>query len=186
MKDVMIDLETLGTKPGCVVISIGAVFFDYKTMELGAYMHAIINKQSSMELGLFTQQDTIEWWDRQSIEAREVLTIADGMGITVDEALNEFAKFLGHDARHVNVWGNGSDFDNVILAEVYDKAKVSVPWRFYNNCCYRTLKKLAPDIKMSRVGVHHNALDDARSQALHAMLILRSIRYDEKVFTGIR
>jgi DNA polymerase III epsilon subunit-like protein len=28
MRDVMVDLETLGTVPGCVILSIGAVAFD--------------------------------------------------------------------------------------------------------------------------------------------------------------
>lgn len=71
----------------------------------------------------------------------------------------------------VRVWGNGSDFDNVILRNAYAAIGSTYPWRYNDNMCYRTIKNLAPDVKMARQGVHHNALDDARSQALHLIAI---------------
>jgi len=47
------------------------------------------------------------------------------------------------------------------------------PWYFWNDRCYRTMKSLYPQIPMERDGVHHNALDDAISQARHLMAILK-------------
>jgi inhibitor of KinA sporulation pathway (predicted exonuclease) len=35
---------------------------------------------------------------------------------------------------------------------------------------------LRPSIKLERVGTHHNALDDAKSQALHLMKILEALK----------
>lgn len=75
----------------------------------------------------------------------------------------------------VRIWGNGADFDNVILASVYKRIGMEQPWLYRNNRCYRTLKALHPEIPIERVGTHHNAVDDAESQARHLLAIMRSI-----------
>jgi exodeoxyribonuclease VIII len=46
------------------------------------------------------------------------------------------------------------------------------PWRHWNDRCYRTVKSLYPDVKLERVGTHHNAVDDAESQARHLIAML--------------
>ena len=49
-------------------------------------------------------------------------------------------------------------------------------WDFWNNHYYRTLKGLAPLIKVQRGGVYHNALDDAKTQAAHALEVFKHLR----------
>jgi exodeoxyribonuclease VIII len=44
-------------------------------------------------------------------------------------------------------------------------------WEFWKDRCYRTIKNCYPDVPFDRRGTHHNALDDARSQALHLIAI---------------
>ena len=73
------------------------------------------------------------------------------------------------------MWGNGAEFDNVILSQAYKNVEKEVPWQYYNNRCYRTVKNLFPHIEMERVGAHHNALDDAKSQAEHLLGIIRTV-----------
>lgn len=51
-------------------------------------------------------------------------------------------------------------------------AEPGVPWPHWNDRCYRTLKAMRPDVKMERTGTHHNAVDDATSQARHALALL--------------
>jgi len=68
------------------------------------------------------------------------------------------------------VWGNGASFDNVILSEAYRRIGSEAPWPFWKDRCYRTVKSMAV-VPMSRTGTHHNAIDDARDQALHLMTI---------------
>jgi hypothetical protein len=46
-------------------------------------------------------------------------------------------------------------------------------WRSYNGRCYRTVKQQFPDIKLTRFGTYHNALDDAYSQAEHMVQICK-------------
>lgn len=48
MNNLMLDLETMGNTPNSPVISIGAVFFDPKTGDLGASTEINISLESSM------------------------------------------------------------------------------------------------------------------------------------------
>lgn len=175
MQDIMVDLETLGKRAGCSILSIGAVAFDRSGRSgLGPEMYAVVNRMSCAEHGLFEDSDTVAWWERQSAEAKTVLGHAEEGGLILVEALGQFTEFLRmFDLKKVRVWGNGSDFDNAILTACYAAVDQDIPWEFWNNRCYRTLKSLRPDIKLQRQGTYHNALDDAKSQALHAIQLLR-------------
>jgi DNA polymerase III epsilon subunit-like protein len=167
-KHTMIDLETLGTSPGCVILSIGAVFFD-KRLGLGDEFYTVVNTESCLAHKLHVLQSTVDWWAGQSEEAKTVLALADAKGSApLPAALEELNKFIlkGTGTR---IWGNGADFDNAILSAAYYNTGVKPAWQPYNGRCYRTIKNLYPGQRMGkkRQGTHHNALDDAKSQADH-------------------
>lgn len=170
MKHIVVDLETLGAVPGCVILSVGAVFFD--ETGLGAEFYKVINKRSCEEAGLLVNQDTVDWWNKQSMDATQVLRDAETSVDTLASVLEEFNAFIKQDTG-VKVWGNGADFDNPILAKAYEAVGVKQGWLPYNGRCYRTLKNIAPGPKLVRVGTYHNALDDAKSQALHAIELFK-------------
>ena len=52
MNHLMIDLETMGNKPNAPVVSIGAVFFEPSTGELGEEFYHVVSLKSSMDGGL--------------------------------------------------------------------------------------------------------------------------------------
>lgn len=168
---VVVDLETLGTKPYSAILSIGAVEFDPIEGTLGREFYVVIDKESSLYFGLEVDKSTEEWWAKQSPEARTVLS---EKGVDLRTALTSFSEYFTN--RDETLWGNGSDFDNVLLSSAYDKVGVAPPWKYYNNRCYRTLKNMFPSIKMKREGTYHNALDDAKSQAKHLIAILQEMR----------
>jgi len=169
---VMVDLETLGRRPGCRVLSIGAVVMTGES-PVEFYLELDPNDQP----GLTIDPETWAWWERQAPEVRDRLfTGRDKPGAA--QALKQFGLWLDTVATRnlrgdleVCLWGNGADFDNAILQTAYDNSGLPVPWPFWNNRCYRTMKSLAPDVKLARLGDHHNALDDAKSQAAHLLLI---------------
>jgi hypothetical protein len=71
--DIMLDIETLSTRPDAVVLTIGAVKFspwasDVNTDD-GLYVRVNVDEQ--LELGRHVQQDTIDWWGRQAEDVRE-------------------------------------------------------------------------------------------------------------------
>ena len=166
----MVDLETLGTEPGSVILSIGAVRFGEG--EVTAEFYQRIDMASAVAAGLVMDPATVLWWLGQSEAARaEILK----PGEPLDNALKDFQQWLGWDYRG-ELWGNGSDFDCVLLEAAFRAVKRPVPWKWSMNRCYRTVKNLFPDVKMERSGTHHNALDDARDQARHLMRILEEMK----------
>lgn len=175
MNDIMIDLETMGTSHDAAIIAIGAVAFDPVSGSIGAIpFYSVVDLQSSVNCGGVIEPSSILWWMSQSDAAR--LDLVQG-GKHINVALTAFSQWIADVCDEAPiVWGNGADFDNVILASVYRHSHLECPWKFWNSRCYRTLKNLRPDIAFEREGTHHNALDDARSQALHAIKIFASLK----------
>jgi len=174
-QDVMVDLETRGTGPGCAILSIGAVAFDPKTGLIGREFYSVVSAASCRALGLREEAGTMAWWAKQSDFARAVLGESEASETTLEQALDGLTRFLrAHGGRpSVRVWGNGADFDNAILADLYRRVGQDAPWQFWNSRCFRTLKAMNPGREPGRTGAHHNALDDARHQAIWALRILR-------------
>jgi hypothetical protein len=167
MSNIMVDLETMGTEGTAAIIAIGAVKFSSKG--LGEEFYEVIDLNTSVQAGLMIDPDTLMWWMGQSDEARKALT---GKTVPLFKALKEFSRFVGNNGE-AKVWGNGSSFDNPILANAFKAVNLERPWKFWNDRCYRTVKELlGGNIPFERVGVYHNALDDAKSQAAHLIKIL--------------
>ena len=168
--EVMVDLETLGSGSNAVIISIGAVEFDPVTAIIGREFCENVNPQSCVDLGLKMDADTVMWWMKQTTEARSAFK---NPGRHLSAVLLDFATWFPDGA---TLWGNGATFDNVILSNAYKSAGLKQPWPYWGDRCYRTLKNLRQDIAMARTGTHHNALDDAKSQAQHAIQILQAMK----------
>lgn len=170
MTSVMLDLETAGQGPDAAIIAIGACQFDPATGDIAERCYLPVDLASSVAAGGIIDPSTVTWWLRQGDAARTELTRP---ALQIGSALDAFAVWLARigDPAKTEVWGNGAAFDNVILAGAYKRLGLAVPWRFFNDRCYRTIKSLHPAIKLDRAGTHHNALDDAESQARHLMAI---------------
>lgn len=179
MPDCMLDLETLGTRPGCAILSIGAVVFDRYSGTLGAEFYTVVNRKSCQKHGLFEEASTLQWWDKQSEEARKVIAEADTAQNGLAGALIMLTGFLQKlGKRDLLVWGCGSDFDIGILTHCYATVKQPLPWMFWNSRCLRTLRDVAPPSHEPnrKNGVAHSAIDDARNQAEEAIRIFKALR----------
>jgi hypothetical protein len=173
MQDVMLDLETMGLLPGSAIVAIGAVAFDAQTGAMGETFYAGVALQSSLDVGLIVDGDTMQWWLKQGDAARAPIAHAQD---SLEYALKAFAQFVARVGAHAKVWGNGAAFDNTLLAYAYRNLRRPLPWNFRNDRCYRTLKTMYPEIVIEREGVQHHALDDAISQAKHLVRILAHMR----------
>jgi DNA polymerase III epsilon subunit-like protein len=174
--EVMIDLETMGTDPYSPILAIGAVRFiaDETTYPMPPFYQAI-TLESCLEVGLRSKADTILWWMKQSSEAKRVFE--DPQAVSLPLALDAFTDWWG--ARPDRPWGNSASFDLGLLRDAYKACGKTAPWLqstygFANERCYRTLKSLPgmEAFKLQRKGTHHNALDDAISQAHHCRNML--------------
>lgn len=178
--NVILDLETLSTEYNALALEIAAVALD-DSHGVHSTFNAKLNGLSHADSGaLHIDNATLNWWSKQHN------FVAVSSGITeycIGMAqfcswLNAMQKELGSEAK---VWGRGSDFDNVILANSIKFAKLDLPWKFRNNRCLRTLSELSrvdPNNYVRLPGEEaHTALGDAMFEARvfkHSMLALNT------------
>lgn len=161
---VMLDLETLGNAPGCVILSIGAVLFT--ETEISTRLSVHINAASSQRAGLSMNAETVLWWISQGEAARRALLAEDAVHIIV--ALRLFTALIAQaGASTVRLWSKGPSFDAAILAAAYRAVDLPVPWDFRNERCVRTICELAgvrPSDFADAARLRHDALSDALVQ----------------------
>lgn len=161
MRDLMIDIETLGNRPGSVILSIGAVAFDAETGEIGEEFYDAIDPSSAAAAGLTTDISTMMWWMKQSQEAQDA---AFSGKTAIELALAKLA-FYALRVGATRVWAKPPSFDLVLLEAAFRACNLDVPWHFRTHRDCRTIFDLA-GISPPSLGTAHNALDDAKSQAL--------------------
>jgi len=154
---VMLDLETLGRKPGAAILSIGAVRFDRDG--LGEELHWSVSLDSCQTHGLTIDAATLEWWLGRDDDAQQVLR----GGVSLPNALEKFRVFADECDE---IWARSPAFDCVLLGAAYNATGVSQPWRYHEQRDCRTLAELPawPD-DLHQDGAKHNALADAKYQA---------------------
>lgn len=175
MTHVMLDLETLGTRPGCVVLSIGAIKFspDEPTaaIEMKSGFYRVVALQSAMAAGLKIQANTLLWWLKQNDFARKALT--ETAGITLAAMLDDFDEWF---KGSTYIWGHGASFDPPVLEAAYAALKRHAPWDYRNIRDTRTIY----DFKHHKIarpeGGKHHALHDAHHQAIELDRSIRQLR----------
>ena len=162
-KNIMLDLETLGTKVGCPIISIGAVFFDHTGVDEESSFYKVLSVREQLKNGRAIDPDTLKWWMNQEGAARKVFNEDNH---PVRESLEEFRSWCKERAPGIFVWGKGAAFDPPIIESLFDEYKVGIPWHFRYVRCFRTFQELCcQGIEVPFEKVAHNAVDDAIYQA---------------------
>ncbi|WP_419180730.1 3'-5' exoribonuclease domain-containing protein, partial [Escherichia coli] len=97
----MIDLETMGKNPDAPIISIGAIFFDPQTGDMGPEFSKTVDLETA---GGVIDRDTIKWWLKQSREAQSAIMTDE---IPLDDALLQLREFIDENSGEffVQVWG---------------------------------------------------------------------------------
>lgn len=174
---VMIDSETLGTRPGCVIMSIGVITFKPWLWAVSEDMWAEdmqklklhVTRQSCLDAGLVINPSTEDWWAKQSDEAR-----ADAFGnkdkeIPLLDACNAVRDFILGIAE-VNgtypgrVWCQGLTFDLPILAEAMHRVGVKEPWHHRYG---RDTRSVYEEAGIDYSGIYHEPIRDCIAQAAH-------------------
>lgn len=172
--DIMLDLETLSTRPDGVILSIGAVKFDPNSYEMDdKAFYASISIDSNHEVASrHISESTLLWWMQQSAEAKVVFTEAK---TTLEIGLQDLQDWIDHP--EYKVWSNGADFDIPMIGHAYSVHGYPIPWKFWNTGCFRTMKNLniARSVPKPANALAHNALQDAITQAKHLQAINAAI-----------
>lgn len=188
LSHVVIDLETLGLGLRPVIIAIGAVALDEHYEVIGRFYRAI---RGDGQQGREMDFDTVKWWVTKNGPVAQQAVFNDH-ATSLCHAVVDFNWWvtlnIGSDP-HVQFWGKGPEFDNVIwrdaIATNYpdgNPAILNKVWTYRNNQSLRTVelmaKSLGITVEVPDTGVAHHALHDAEweaeylRQAMHKILAL--------------
>jgi len=136
MKDVMIDIETLGTRSDAAIIQIGACYFDRNTGEIGLGFSVNIDPSSMMDK-FSVDYDTIKWWMGQSDRARQLVT---EFPTDIGAAISSLHDFLNKP--DLKLWSHAT-FDIPILMHAFEVTHIKFPIHYRKMRDIRTLMDIA-------------------------------------------
>jgi hypothetical protein len=180
-KQIMIDIETMGTSADAPILSIGAVEFDILTGETKSEYYRHVDFISAFH-NRQPDPDTMRWWLTQSDEARQAL-VDESDTVDIVTALKDLQQWVlsvieldtvnvnNDKFKRVEMWANDPDFDLTILASAFKQYHIAIPWPFWSGRSCRTVCAMLDGIyrrsNYPREGTHHNALDDTKYQVLY-------------------
>lgn len=169
MNEMMLDIETFGTRPRSVIVSIGAVVFDPEKNGLGPTFYQNVEAKSCGMMGMTTDEATLKFWALP--ENKTALSrLSKPKPLHVRTALQNLTDFYReHDCRRI--WGHGVAFDVVMIEEALRICGVDeshFPWSFRDLRDTRTLFDLADNFPERDLKMYpkHEALADAKYQAV--------------------
>lgn len=157
--NICIDLETAALTPNAAILSIAAVPFGFDldandptsiyrprladgTSVVATPFYRVVNANSCIAFGFDFDKETVQWWSRQSEEAKQQLLAPEMLHIA--DALHEFICWC-NDLRErydadLRVWSQGLDFDMPILRNAVQKTCPGeiLPWQYYDQRDSRT------------------------------------------------
>ena len=153
----MLDIETLGTGPDALILTIAAQSFDpLGTGFFERKFYARIDFESQQNRTI--ESNTVEWWSNQNKEAQNE-ALSEEERIPLSQALDELGKLIWQSQL---IWANGTNFDIPVLEHAYKSYSKPLPWQFYKIRDARTVYSLWPDLP--RPPTSHHALEDCRRQ----------------------
>lgn len=164
---IMMDIESLGVRPGAVILSVALVRFTDE-----ACVQVNLNYAEQQTLGFETDTGTVDWWRGQDPAAWQAATQG---AVPTKPGLEYIAQWLAWAAPDGDflLWCHGATFDAPLLEEAYRRMTLPCPWRFWQVRDTRTLYDLAGiNLKDYAVPPPHVALNDAIAQTRAARAAL--------------
>lgn len=178
MNDIMVDIETMGTKPGCAIVSIGAVQFDLKSGQTGDKFYCNIDLKDCQDNGLKLEADTVWWWLSQNKSAQEALNCER---LLLENALQKFERWFENiNTQNLQIWANSPSFDLSVLESAFNIMGRKQPWFYWQERDVRTLVSFNPELKKSIVNdLPHDAISDCLYQIKYCSAIYNSININK-------
>lgn len=160
----MIDIETLGTTPDCVVLSVGACKFDPYIPQT-PHSRQLWRPSTAEQLaaGRSVDDSTLVWWSKQAEHIREQ-AFSDQNRISLSDFFSELNRYLvGVD----KIWCQGPQFDMVILENLFGHWQHHRNWAYWQIMDCRTVFNLMQvDPRKALQQNAHSADEDAYWQAV--------------------
>jgi hypothetical protein len=164
----MCDIETLGKRPGCVVLSVALVrFSDYAAVQVN------VDIPAQQAIGLQLDAETCDWWRTQDPAAWAAATVNPVQPRAACEYIAQVISWM-HGGGDWLLWAQGTDFDPPITGHLFDVVGIARPWQYWQAQDNRTLLNLAGvDKRQYPPKQPHVALHDAIAQTQAANDALR-------------
>lgn len=147
--DIMLDIETMALTPDALVLSIGAIQFASRSVDLDTRdtMLVVPNFMEQVMCGRRIDPETQKWWGdgERSRAAEHWLTPPAGAQMPVRSALAELALFV-RSTSSGRIWANGAVFDIGILEHLYRSVNMAIPWKYNAVRDSRTIRQEIPPI----------------------------------------
>jgi DNA polymerase III epsilon subunit-like protein len=182
-QNLLIDIETLGTRAGCAILEIGAVAFDVddEPEDWWTFDSGLIQLESCLGAGMHVDAETLRWW-----ASRKAFWEMINGRLKLKGALEGLAEFGNlHLAPGGDLWCWGTSFDFPVLKDAFDRHSIEPKWmQYWNEKDARTLCKLVGVERRETAGfeVAHRALADAKAEAdavTRALAKLERLKYND-------
>ncbi len=171
---VMLDLETLGTTPNSIIVSLAAVKFSLSKGIMSEFT-VNIDPKDSKRYGLTMDQDTLDWWSRQPKATVDAWRLN---AVPLKSAMDQFVDWYG--PKTMPTWAKGGQcFDFPILETSLKTVGHRTPYHFRDCMDYRTVINLFDFKDWKKKSVSHCALDDCKDQCAVLMPLLAALRDDD-------
>ena len=135
---IALDIETLSTRPTAAIISIAAKCFTFdkepQPMPLGVFCKPVNATTCAMYHGFSFDQETIDFWAKQSDDAKRMYIQDADVAASIRHALlslNEYYKAACNicTGQRPLIWCQGTDFDIAILRNAFRSVTgKDAPW----------------------------------------------------------
>ncbi|MGJ8522262.1 hypothetical protein R84981_000947 [Carnimonas sp. R-84981] len=157
-----VDIETLGTTPDSIVLSIGLV------TDTEQELHLFLDVDQQIDAGRKFDGNTLLWWLGQSRELAD--SQKNAKRIAIDQAKSHLSDFVkAHCDVKTLVWANSPSFDLVMLHNLFHGR---TPWNFWQERDIRTARMIAGRTRATEA---HSALDDAKVQLADAIAFYETV-----------
>lgn len=163
----MIDIETMGLEHDAFVLTVGLALFTPK--EIMSSTQFAVDLEHQKSLGRKVDITTALWWmDDDQAHARRRLLDPSRRVLTVSHLHAVLDEWCHRDLPdwhdQMPVWACGADFDFPILASLLRANHMELPWKFWQQHDFRTIKHTCPRLDFAKPAAH-DAEADARWQA---------------------
>lgn len=188
----IVDIETLSTRPSAVVLSLACTAFQFEVPQSFNYyvengFHVKIEVEPQIRAGRKIDQDTVDWWLKQTPEAR-LITKKSADDTSPADALDQFRLYIENLRKHHGyddkgfVWSRGSNFDFPIIETLHHDFEKKLPFSNWRIRCLKTMfdvmtggdwGQYEPESGTPKGFLKHNALHDTAMDAIRCTDIFR-------------
>lgn len=174
-RHIMVDIETLSTRPDAAITQIAAAeFVPLPEPPFAEVPLAIRTFNAHVDFDLddsrfHVSKSTLLWWIGQSTEARERFIDGQSDALRIRSTLVHLNGWWP--SGETKIWSHGAAFDIAILHHAFDVCAIRAPWHYRSVRDTRTLFDLAfgpqgdvPEPPPSPDHVAHDALCDVHRQ----------------------